>query len=88
MYTLKVNLACEHSRFKNMDLVAIQHSDPQARILNSPVFEKGLIYLEIVKLKNCVRRILSLKELISKITYQNNFEIRGKETKTKNSYIH
>ena len=34
MYTLKVHVAWEHYSFKNVDLVAIQSSDPQAWIMN------------------------------------------------------
>jgi hypothetical protein len=31
---------CEHSSFKNVDLVAIQSSDPQAQTFNWPIFGK------------------------------------------------
>ena len=40
IYTIKVHIAWEHSSFTNMDLVAIQRSDPQARIFNSQIFNK------------------------------------------------
>ena len=40
IYTMKVHVAWEHSNFKNVDLVAIQYSDPQARICNWPIFDK------------------------------------------------
>ena len=40
MYTIKVQLAWERPSFKNVDLVFIQSSDPQARIFNRPIFGK------------------------------------------------
>ena len=40
IYTMKVYVAWEHSSFKNVDLVAIQSFDPQARIFNWPIFGK------------------------------------------------
>ena len=46
IYTMKVHVAWEHSNFKNVDLVAIQCSDPQAQIFNWPIFGKYNIFLQ------------------------------------------
>ena len=40
IYTMKVHVAWEHSIFKNMDLVAIQSSNPQAWRFNWQIFGK------------------------------------------------
>ena len=40
VYTLMVYLAMELNTFKNVDLMAIQSFDPQARIFNWPKFRK------------------------------------------------
>jgi hypothetical protein len=37
---MKVHVAWQHSSFKNVDLVAIQSFDPQARIFNWQIFGK------------------------------------------------
>ena len=37
---MQVHVAWEHYIFKNVDLVAIQSFDPQARIFNWPIFSK------------------------------------------------
>ena len=44
IYTMKVHVAWDHSSFKNVDLVAIQSSDPQAQIFNWPIFGKVLYF--------------------------------------------
>ena len=40
IYTINVYVACEHSSLKNLDLVAIQSSDPRARKFNWQIFGK------------------------------------------------
>jgi hypothetical protein len=40
VYTIYVYVACEHSSFKNLDLVSIQSSDPRAQKFTRQIFVK------------------------------------------------
>jgi hypothetical protein len=47
IHTMKVYVVCEHSSFKNVDMVAIQSLDPQARILNRPILSQNYYILSV-----------------------------------------